>query len=145
MHPASACTPRFAAHVNAAKGTGAASGSVRAELAAMPVEQRVEALTHMLAEQVAGVLGIPGDSVDWHTPLPELGLDSLMAVELRARVNRRAGRGDLRAGTEPQRRACPRLPRGSPTSSRRPDERRSGSGATATTFHREDPPKRPTV
>ena len=33
------------------------------------------------------MLGIPGDSVDWHTPLPELGLDSLMAVELRARVN----------------------------------------------------------
>ena len=65
----------------------AASGSVRAELAAMAVEQRVEALTHMLAEQVAGVLGIPGDSVDCHTPLPELGLDSLMAVELRARVN----------------------------------------------------------
>ena len=87
MHPASACTPRFAAHVDAAKGTGAASGSARAELAAMPVVQRVEALTHMLAEQVAGVLSIPGDSVDRHTPLPDLGLDSLMAVELRARVN----------------------------------------------------------
>ena len=34
-----------------------------------------------------GCLGIPGDSVDCHTPLPELGLDSLMAVELRARVS----------------------------------------------------------
>ena len=41
----------------------------------------------MLAEQAAGVLSIPGDSVDRHTPLPDLGLDSLMAVELRARVN----------------------------------------------------------
>ena len=41
----------------------------------------------MLAEQAAGVLGIPAGSVDWHTPLPELGLDSLMAVELRARVS----------------------------------------------------------
>ena len=41
----------------------------------------------MLAEQVAGVLGIPGESVDCHTPLPELGLDSLLAVELRARVS----------------------------------------------------------
>jgi hypothetical protein len=87
MHPASAGTPRFAGHVNAAKGTDAASGSVRAELAAMPVEQRVEALTHMLVEQVAAVLGIPGDSVDCHTTLPEMGLDSLLAVELRARVN----------------------------------------------------------
>ena len=87
MHPASASTPRLAAYINAAKGTGAASGSVRAELAAMPGEQRAEVLTGMLVEQLAGVLGIPGDSVDWHTPLPELGLDSLMAVELRARVN----------------------------------------------------------
>ncbi len=87
MHPASASTPRFAAHVEAAKGSGAASGSMRTELAAMPVEQRVEALTNMLAEQVAGVLSIPCGSVDQHTPLPDLGLDSLMAVELRARVN----------------------------------------------------------
>jgi acyl carrier protein len=87
MHPASAGTPRFAGLVNAAKGTDAASGSVRAQLAAMPVEQRVEVLTDMLAEQVAGVLGIPADSIDYHTPLPELGLDSLMAVELRARIN----------------------------------------------------------
>jgi hypothetical protein len=53
----------------------------------MPAEQRVEALTHMLAEQAAKVLGIPAHSVDWHIPLPELGLDSLMAVELRAQVN----------------------------------------------------------
>ena len=87
MHPASAGTPRFAGLFNAAKGADATSSSVRAELAAMTVEQRVEALTQMLAEQVAGVLGIPGDSVDCHTPLPELGLDSLLAVELRARVS----------------------------------------------------------
>ena len=87
MHPASARTPRLAAYISAAKGTGAASGSVRAELAAMPGEQRAEVLTGMLVEQLSEVLGIPGDSVDWHTPLPELGLDSLMAVELRARVN----------------------------------------------------------
>jgi acyl carrier protein len=87
MHPASACTPRFASQVSAAKGTDATIGSMAAQLAAMPVDQRVETLTHLLAEQVARVLGIPADSVDWHTPLPELGLDSLMAVELRAQIN----------------------------------------------------------
>jgi acyl transferase domain-containing protein/NADPH:quinone reductase-like Zn-dependent oxidoreductase len=86
MHPASADTPRFAAHVKAAKTSDGAAGGVRAELAAMPSEQRVEVLAHMLAEHAAGVLGIPSEAVDWHTPLPELGLDSLMAVELRARV-----------------------------------------------------------
>jgi acyl carrier protein len=87
MHPASAGTPRFAGHVNAAKGADARIGSMGAQLAAMPVDERVDALTHLLAEQVASVLAIPADSVDWHTPLPELGLDSLMAVELRAQVN----------------------------------------------------------
>ncbi len=87
MHPASAGTPRFAGHVNAAKGTRAAGDSVRAQLAATAVEQRVEVITHMLAGQASRVLGIPADAVDWHTPLPELGLDSLMAVELRAQVN----------------------------------------------------------
>lgn len=86
MHPASAGTPKFAGHVNAAKGSSAGD-SVRAQLAAMPVEQRVEVITHMLAEQASRVLGIPADAVDRHTPLPELGLDSLMAVELRAQVN----------------------------------------------------------
>jgi acyl transferase domain-containing protein/NADPH:quinone reductase-like Zn-dependent oxidoreductase/NADP-dependent 3-hydroxy acid dehydrogenase YdfG/acyl carrier protein len=87
MHPASAGTLRFAGLVNAARGASADSGSMRTQLAAMSVEQRVEALSRTLAEQAAGVLGIPVDSVDPHTPLPELGLDSLMAVELRARIN----------------------------------------------------------
>jgi hypothetical protein len=41
----------------------------------------------MLCEQLAAVLGVPGDLVDRDTPLPKLGLDSLMAAELRARVN----------------------------------------------------------
>ena len=87
MHPASAGSPRFAAHVQAARSSDAAAEGVRAELAAMPAEQRVEVLTYMLTEQAAGVLGIPGDAVDRDAPLPELGLDSLMAVELRARIS----------------------------------------------------------
>ncbi len=86
MHPASAGSPRFAAHVQAARSSDAAAEGVRAELAAMPPDQRVEVLTYMLAEQAAGVLGIPGEAVDREAPLPELGLDSLMAVELRARI-----------------------------------------------------------
>jgi acyl carrier protein len=86
MHPASAGTPRIASYVNAVKAD-ATSGSLRAQLAATPAERRVEVLTTMLAEQAAEVYGIPAGSVDWHTPLPELGLDSLMAVELRARIS----------------------------------------------------------
>ncbi|HTX96008.1 MAG TPA: KR domain-containing protein, partial [Mycobacterium sp.] len=87
MHPASAGTPRFADQVSAARASDAADGAMRAELATMPVEQRVEKLTALLADVVAAVLGIPSASVDAQTPLPDLGLDSLMAVELRARIN----------------------------------------------------------
>jgi acyl carrier protein len=86
MHPASAGTPRFASYVNAVKAA-ATSGSLRAQLAAIPAERRIEVLTTMLAEEAAEVLGIHAGSVDWHTPLPELGLDSLIAVELRARIS----------------------------------------------------------
>ncbi len=87
MHPASAGTPRFAERVTAARAADGAGGSVRAELAAMAGEQRIESLATLLTEMVAAVLGIPNEVVDVRTPLPDLGLDSLMAVELRARVN----------------------------------------------------------
>jgi acyl transferase domain-containing protein/NADPH:quinone reductase-like Zn-dependent oxidoreductase/acyl carrier protein len=87
LNRASACTPRFAGHINALKGTDEAGGSVRTELASMEPGERVQRVTQLLTEQLAAVLRVPGDVVDRDTPLPKLGLDSLMAAELRARVN----------------------------------------------------------
>jgi acyl carrier protein len=58
----------------------------RAELFALPADQRLEVLSSMLAEQLAAILGIPTDAIDRHTPLAELGLDSLSSVELASRV-----------------------------------------------------------
>ncbi len=87
VYPTSAGTPRFAEHVKAAKAADDASGSVRAELASVSPEERAEAVTQMLCEQLAAVLGVPAESVDRDAPLTELGLDSLMAAELRTRVN----------------------------------------------------------
>jgi acyl carrier protein len=87
MHPTSAPTPRFAEQVRASGADGSASNALRAELAAMPLDERVEVVTYILAEQLATVLGIPAETIDVRTPLPDLGLDSLMAVELGARVN----------------------------------------------------------
>ncbi|MBK6873981.1 MAG: acyl carrier protein [Kineosporiaceae bacterium] len=52
----------------------------------MPADQRTEVFGYVLCEQIAAVLGVPPDTVDVQTPLPELGLDSLMAVELSARI-----------------------------------------------------------
>lgn len=81
--PALKSSTRFAEF---AAALGDSALSFRAELFALPADQRLEVLTSMLAEQVAAVLGIPADAIDHHTPLVELGLDSLSSVELASRV-----------------------------------------------------------
>lgn len=71
----------------AAAVAGAEGGlTFRDELLALPAEQRLEVLTLVLADQVANVLGIAPDAIDHHTPLPDLGLDSLSSVELSSRI-----------------------------------------------------------
>jgi acyl carrier protein len=87
LYPTSATTPRFVEQVKAAKVADEASGSVRAELAAMATDERIDAVTQLLCEQLAAVLGVPAEMVDREAPLTELGLDSLMAAELRTRLN----------------------------------------------------------
>jgi acyl transferase domain-containing protein/NADPH:quinone reductase-like Zn-dependent oxidoreductase/NADP-dependent 3-hydroxy acid dehydrogenase YdfG/acyl carrier protein len=84
--PASCMSTRFADHTFASAADGGHSLTFRDELLGLPTEQRSEVLTFVLAEQVAAVLGIAADSVDSHIPLSELGLDSLTAVELSARI-----------------------------------------------------------
>lgn len=86
-HPMSASTARFHQHVAAAATAGSDSARLTAELLQLPEAQRVEVVAYMLADQLAVVLGIPAESIDLETALPDLGMDSLMAVELQARVN----------------------------------------------------------
>jgi NADPH:quinone reductase-like Zn-dependent oxidoreductase/acyl carrier protein len=83
--PASKSSTRFADFAEAL-GDGDSALTFRAELFALPADQRLEVFTLMLAEHVAAVLGISADAIDHHTPLPELGLDSLSSVELASRV-----------------------------------------------------------
>ncbi|WP_072804571.1 type I polyketide synthase [Rhodococcoides yunnanense] len=90
-NPASASIPRFAAHIAAASTGGSGISALHAEILALPEEQRAEVLTFILAEQLALVMGIDAEAVDIVTPLPELGLDSLMAVEFAARVGKAVG------------------------------------------------------
>ena len=78
------------------KRASAASGdtnALRARLAALASEaERLQALVELAQEDIAAVLALPGaSSVPADVPLKELGLDSLMAVELRNRLSARVG------------------------------------------------------
>lgn len=62
------------------------------QLASTPLKQRVNLLMARVREQSNQVLGITsGHQIDLHRPLSELGLDSLMAVDLRNRLGNLIG------------------------------------------------------
>ncbi len=78
-------SPRFAGLL---RGQSEATGGKRriasaAEIKAAPPEQRSELLTAAVAQKAASLLGIDPDKLPVDRPLLTLGLDSLMAVELR--------------------------------------------------------------
>ncbi|WP_040781006.1 type I polyketide synthase [Nocardia pneumoniae] len=85
-HRPSTRTPRFAELVAAAGGGASGASALRAEIMRLGVEQRGEVVAYLLAEQLAAVLGVDAETVDLNTPLPELGMDSLMGMEFAARV-----------------------------------------------------------
>jgi acyl carrier protein len=96
MSTGRAVPPRFAHLVKmAVEGTEEVSrpgGTAlrNALLAASPAERR-SLLEMAVQKQVGRVLGVAADKLDSETPLSDLGLDSLMAIELRNWVE-----GDLR-------------------------------------------------
>ncbi len=61
-------------------------GLTKEKLRAAPPEERRPLAENFLAEQLAAVLRCPTSKVDIHQPLNRLGIDSLMAVELKNRV-----------------------------------------------------------
>ncbi|XXS68128.1 SDR family NAD(P)-dependent oxidoreductase [Sorangium sp. So ce131] len=82
LHALVRTSPRRAA----AHGRGAAS-SLKQRLAALPATERDRTLLELVRNQVAPVLGLSHpEALDPARPLQELGLDSLMAVELRNRL-----------------------------------------------------------
>ncbi|MCX4096802.1 type I polyketide synthase [Nocardia sp. alder85J] len=64
---------------------------LRAEVAAIEESKRGSFVARKMAEELAVVMGVPVESIDMTVPVPELGLDSLMAVELGARVTKTLG------------------------------------------------------
>ena len=64
----------------------------RAEIEAAPVGRRSALITALVTRVAAGVVGFSMDrQIDPRTPLVELGLDSLMAVDLRNQLGRALG------------------------------------------------------
>ena len=61
----------------------APGGELRERLAALPEAERPAELLALVREEIAGVVGLAPAAVPGDRPLRELGLDSLMAVEVR--------------------------------------------------------------
>ncbi|MET9496322.1 SDR family NAD(P)-dependent oxidoreductase, partial [Streptomyces sp. NPDC006552] len=65
------------------------SSALRDRLASLPGDERAAALRTFVQQEVAAVLGLPDSAeVPLDTPMRELGWDSLMAVELKNRIDR---------------------------------------------------------
>jgi acyl carrier protein len=67
------------------------SSSLRMRLAKVSPNERKELLVDHIRCEIARVLGIPAVELDVEQPLNHLGLDSLMAIELRNRIKSEFG------------------------------------------------------
>lgn len=83
-------SPRFA-HLVGAKNADEAqspSAQLRRTLLAIPTAEHKEMITLLLLEHVAGTLRMPTERLDPRVALSSLGIDSLMAMELQAKISR---------------------------------------------------------
>lgn len=72
----------------AGEAVAVAGPAFREALADVPASRQLEAVERHVVEQVAAVIGLdPARPLDPEQPLNEIGLDSLMAVELRNRLS----------------------------------------------------------
>ena len=68
------------------------SASIEERLASLDEGERERVLSDLVRGQIAGVFGLPAAAaIDPGRPLQEIGLDSLMAVELRTRLQTATG------------------------------------------------------
>ena len=80
-------SPSFVAVVPAAGIRPSASSTIDLEkLRTLTVEQASDLLLEIVVDEIAQVLRLPAKEVDRHRPLAEIGMDSLMMLELRTTV-----------------------------------------------------------
>ncbi|AHH19543.1 polyketide synthase [Nocardia nova SH22a] len=89
--PQLARTGRTAALARASAKDTSELARLREELAAMEESKRGPHIARLMAGELAVVMGVDVETIDMTIPVPELGLDSLMAVELGARVTKTLG------------------------------------------------------
>lgn len=70
---------------------GSASVDVRALIEGLDTERATDAVSKLLAGEIARILRLPAEEVDRHRPLAAIGMDSLMALELRVAAEQRLG------------------------------------------------------
>jgi acyl transferase domain-containing protein/acyl carrier protein len=85
FEPKGGRSPRFA-HLTDVRDDGV-SQSIVDSLREMPAQERAAIVELMLAEQVAQTLRIPAERIDTKRPITDMGIDSLMAVELQIAIN----------------------------------------------------------
>jgi acyl carrier protein len=85
FEPKGGKSPRFA-HLTGTSAAGVGN-SLADSLRQLPAGERFAIVELMLAEQVAQTLRIPAERIDVKRPLTEMGIDSLMTVELQIAIN----------------------------------------------------------
>jgi acyl transferase domain-containing protein/acyl carrier protein len=92
-NPAWAASPRYR-HLIADSdrpGVGAATNEFGAALSTLPSEEHHGYATRVLVELVSEIMRIPVDKIDPRQSLVNLGVDSLIAMELQAAIGRKTG------------------------------------------------------
>jgi NAD(P)-dependent dehydrogenase (short-subunit alcohol dehydrogenase family)/acyl carrier protein len=84
-------SPLFAEVFNSGEAAGKSDGEGTLNLAGLSDAQASEALQESVSREVARILRLPPDAVDPDRPLIDVGLDSLMALELRLGLEQRLG------------------------------------------------------
>jgi acyl carrier protein len=74
-----------------ARSSAGGSGEIMGKIAAATEDQRPEIVSQHLCANVASVLGMPASEIDHEQPLTNLGFDSLMALDLKSRVEAEFG------------------------------------------------------
>jgi len=88
FQPVLAHTPFFSRLAGASPERSTMQGSRRARLAGASPTERVQMMEETLRQHAATVLRISASRIDLEQPLITMGIDSLMAVELKSRIER---------------------------------------------------------